>query len=178
MAARRQQSDASARPSLLGTALYLTALALVVDGFAQAAATGTENVAVGSLRWRFGVLGVFFLTLATPVLGMAIGSLTAAYLGHRRMLGALVLIQLAFSLGLVIALAAFVLDATELLRNFPPASRTAFLLRLIKTGGMAAGAAGLLTVLALRSWKALRISSSRVSAPKPSGQGIVVAKGR
>lgn len=141
--------------------LYLTALALLAGGIAHAFTVVGGAATFGSVRWRFGFLGVVFLSSVFPLLGMALGSLTAAILRHRGVLRALAVLQGLLGIGMALGLVSFVLDATELAGSFPAPHRGAFWITVAKTSASAGLAGILLLLISLASWHSYRIGGPR-----------------
>lgn len=164
MAAAAARSGARRQPvSALAVALYLTALALLGQGFMDALAVGGVAAPFGSLRWRFGFLGVVFLHLPFPLLGAALASVTAALLRHRFMLLTLTALQGVLGVAGLAALVLFALDATQLAGSVPKSLRSGYISTVIETALLGSLGVALFLALGLAS----RLAFRREPAPLP-----------
>jgi hypothetical protein len=149
--------------ALLTTGLYITALALIGAGVANALASATAG-SPAAVRWRYSFIGSVFLHSVFPLLGMALASLTAAIRGHRGILRVLMVADLVLALVLLAGSGVFALDSLQLGSAVVPARKGGFWITVIRAEAYALGAALLLLILAFSSWKAQRAA---VDKPRP-----------
>lgn len=159
---------------MLATALYLVAVALIAQGVAHALNVGGIAAPIGSVRWRFGFMGIVFLQVSFPLLGLAFGSLTAALLRHRHILLAFTGVQGLLGVAAGGALIMFLLDAAQIGATVPPALRGNYNVVVAQTSAFGAGAVLLILGLAMGSLRALRADpGARARAKAPAAPPIV-----
>jgi len=161
--------------SALAAALYLTAISLLAQGIGEALSVGGVAAPFGSLRWRFGFLGVVFLNLPLPLLGMALGSLAAVLFRHRGVLLAFAALQTVLGLGGLLAFLMFALDATQMASTVPAPLQAGYTASVIQTGLMGAVGVGLLLILGIASWRAAR--RDPLAGRRPAGDASLVVGG-
>lgn len=162
--------------SALAVGLYLTALALIVQGVAHALIMGGTAAPVWSIRWRFGFMGSVFSNLAFPLLGLAVASLTAALVSHRGMLKLLGLTQVTLAVGALLAFGLFLLDSAQIGAIAPPDLRSKFAITVGKTSVDAALGFVVLTILGVATFRASRLGAPTKSSSRPRADALVVGR--
>lgn len=175
--ADRSPATAAASPGLLPIALYLVAAALLAQGVAHALIVGGVAAPTWTLRWRFGFIGVVFLNLVYPLLGLAVGSLTAALARQRAMLYAFAAVGALITLVALGGLAMFLLDAIQISATVPEQLRGGYSITVAHTSLLAGLAVPLLLWLTFGAFRGARREVSHRHPPRPDGHGLVVGHG-
>lgn len=176
MADRSPAAGAPPR-GLLPIALYLVAAALLAQGVAHALIVGGVAAPTWTLRWRFGFIGVVFLNLVYPLLGLAVGSLTAALARQRAMLYAFAATGAFLTLVALGGLVMFLLDAIQISATVPQQLRAGYSITVAHTSMLAGLAIPLLLWLTIGALRGARRELSHREPPRPDGLGLVVGRG-
>jgi hypothetical protein len=127
----------------------------------------------GSLHWRFGTSGLLSGFLLTPLLGLALLTVVAAFRARRATLLALTLANGLGALLLFALVPLFILDFLQLRGTVPPVEKALFdasgVKAVVKHAACALALLGL-TLGNLRLWKAAR-AKQRAEAP---ARGVLV----
>jgi hypothetical protein len=102
----------------LGPALHAVAALLVLVPLVDFL-TSIFPLVPADARWRFGALGIFAGYLLTPLLGLALASITAAALQQVGLLRLLAWLSLCLAIALVGLAAAFALDTLQVRAGAP-----------------------------------------------------------
>lgn len=105
--------------------LYATAIAVTLLPFVELVLTVLPWTP-GDLSWRYGAAGLLSRTLVTPLVGLAIFLATAATLGHRGALRAILLVALGGVVLLSAVSALFLFDMLEMRAMVRPDATAAF----------------------------------------------------
>jgi hypothetical protein len=173
MAGSPAKTEAAPGRPLLTTGLYLTALALIGAGVANALASATAGAPV-AVRWRYSFFGSVFLHSVFPLMGVALASLTAAIMGHRGVLRGLIVADLLLAVALLAGSGVFALDSLELGAAVIPNRKGGFWITVIRAEAYALGAALLLLILAFSSWKAQREPAGKTRPEPTKKQDLLV----
>lgn len=111
---------------------------------------------LGDEEWRFGALGIFFNSLVTPVLGLAL-AMGVAHVGrHRRTLATLAGVTLTLAAIMVLALIAFIPASVAVNAQAEAAVKPAFAVATWKTIVLALAVLPVTTLLGLGGLRSLR----------------------
>lgn len=130
---------------------------------------------LGSLQWRFGIVGVLFSNLGTILLGLGLVGLIAAFNSHRGILKALGYIALTLGAVTIAMLALFALDAVQM-RTLQNATGKRVVL-MSSLGAVFAGVFGAITLFSIGRGA---LAVSRPTGPmgrrsRPASSPLVVA---
>lgn len=173
------RSSAAAPPlhGLLPIALYLVAAALLAQGVAHALIVGGVSAPTWTLRWRFGFIGVVFLNLVYPLLGLAVGSLTAALARHRAMLYTFAILSGLLSFVAIASLSMFLLDAIQISATVPDQLRGGYSITVAHTSVLAGLAIPLLVWLTFGTLRGARHEGGHRLPHRPDGHDLLVGRG-
>lgn len=133
---------------------------------------GTLPLRAGDVAWRFGAAGLFSRAIMTPLLGLFLCAAIAAALDHRRVIRVVAVMSGVTALLLMGVVGLFMLDALQMRSQVRPDAKPAFdtatALALAKYG---AGIL-LLTVFAIRAWKASRKVAQRRTASLAAADAV------
>lgn len=142
---------ASSAPALfLG---YLVALALVGQYLSELVVLGNEAAPVGSIRWRFAITGITFVSMKWLLVGLGAATVSAAVLNHR------LLLKVLSTLGWVVvglagvALVLYALDFLQLRLEVADAGQRRFTTISIRSGVSAMGAMVVVGLMASSTWR-------------------------
>jgi hypothetical protein len=144
----------------LAAPLYAFALLLVVIpvvDFVQSVGTPQP----GNIQWRFATVGLLSSVLLTPMLGLGIAIVVAAFRRHLRALRLLALLSALAAIALMLLTLGFTLDVLQLRNSVPAQGESAFRGASVKAVLKHLAAAFVLGLLGVRAW---RLSAWRVSA--------------
>jgi hypothetical protein len=155
-------------------ALYPIAFLLILVPLADLSIRGFPPQ-LGSLQWRFGIVGVLFSNLGTVLLGLGLVGLVAAFNSHRGILKALGYVALTLAAVTIAMLALFALDAVQM-RTLQNTTGK----RVVLMSSMGAVFAGVFGVIALISIGRGALAASRPTGPlgrraRPAASPLVVA---
>lgn len=137
----------TARLVRLAPVLYLVSLLLVLSLVPEVLVVGDGRPNFDQIRYRFGLAGIVLSSLALPLLGMALATILAGALGHRRVLILLAAVSAIATIVVVGGCAALLLDSIQLRAVVPPPVRGKFTIEVAKA--VAAGMAASLVLVAL-----------------------------
>ena len=156
--------------TLITTGLYLVAGALLAQGVAHSLTIGGIEAPVWTVRWRFGFVGVMFLGVQFPLLGLALGALTASLTRSRRMLVVAIASQTLVFAALGFALILFLLDAIQIAATVPPPLRGQYTVTVAQTslvGGLAVALVAVLLWATYRSFSLMPGSTHKARDERP-----------
>ena len=144
-------SRASSAPALfLG---YLVALALVGQYLSELVALGSEAAPVGSIRWRFAITGITFVSMKWLLVGFGAATVSAAVLNHRLMLKVLSALGW-IVVGLAgVALLLYALDFLQLRLAVADVGQRRFTTISLRSGVSAMGAIVVVALMASVAWR-------------------------
>ncbi len=126
--------------------LYAVALLLIIVPLADITLRSFATE-IGSLQWRFGMVGLLFGNLGTVVLGLGLLGFFAAILGHRGVLRTVGLVAVILAVVLFALMVLFALDAIQMRRLVAVAMKRSI---LVSSAGAAISASlGMIALLAI-----------------------------
>ena len=102
---------------------YLLSLALLGPFFSPLTMLGDQLSTVGSLRWRFGILGIAFNQVEYLLLAILVAALWAGYRNHRRTVFGLGVLTAVLAAGFLAATILFALDTVQYRQMLDPSAR-------------------------------------------------------
>lgn len=163
-AASLAAARASSPPALfLG---YLVALALVGQYLSELVVLGTEAAPVGSIRWRFAITGITFVSMKWLMVGLGAATASAAALNHRLVLRVLSTLGW-LVVGLAgVALLIYALDFIQLRLAVADEGLRRFTTISLRSGVSAIGAIVVVALMASAAWR-LGTRDSRPGLRRP-----------
>lgn len=149
------------REQLSGWAGYLVSAALLGPFIAPIVGIGDEVVTAGSLRWRFGLLGIVFNSAGYLLLAVLIAGLVAAARRQRGVVLLLGLLTGVIALLFLGGLGLFALDALQLRQMVPESIRGTVTVRSVQSLGIGGLAFLVLITVALSFLRAGRALAPR-----------------
>lgn len=148
---------------------YLVALALVGQYLSELTVLGNEAAPVGSIRWRFAITGITFVSMKWLLVGLGAALASAVILNHRLMLKALSTVGW-LVVGLAgVALVIYALDFLQLRLAVADAGQRRFTTISLRSGVSAIGAIVVVALMARAAWRIsardTRFSGKRRSQP-------------
>ena len=144
-------SRASSAPALF--LRYLVALALVGQYLSELVVLGSDAAPVGSIRWRFAITGITFVSMKWLLVGFGAATASAAILNHRLMLKVLstlgwLVVRLAG-----VALVLYALDFLQRRLAVAEVSQRRFTTISIRSGVVALAAVWVAGLMATGAWR-------------------------
>ena len=117
----------SRRPGLehLVGPFYFVCLLLIIVPLGDLA-TNIWPFRFGEVGWRYGMVGLLSGFLVSPLMGLILAVIGAAYMGHRRMLRALGILAAVGALVLLALTGLFLLDVIQVQPEVPPEGSSTF----------------------------------------------------
>lgn len=154
------------REQLSGWAGYLVSAALLGPFIAPIVGIGDEVTTPGSLRWRFGLLGIVFNSAGYLLLAVLIAGLVATARRQRWVVLLLGLLTGVIALLFLGGLGLFGLDALQLRQMIPESARGTVTVRSVQSLGIGALAFLVLIIMALSFLRAAQaFPRTRAGAP-------------
>lgn len=143
---------------LITVGLYLVAVALLAQGVAHSLTIGGIEAPIWTVRWRFGFIGVMFLGVQFPLLGLALGALTASLTRNRGMLRVVITFQAVVLTTLGFSLILFLLDAIQIAATVPPPLRGQYTVTVAQTSLIGGLAIALVVVLLWATYRSFSLA--------------------
>ena len=150
----------------LAAPAYLVCLALVLLPLSDVLTT-LFPWQFSEARWRFGAVGLISNALLLPMAGLLIALFTATTLGHARVRVAIGIVSIVASLGCLLALVPFALDALQTRAAVRPEMQVSFNVASITAAAKTLFAATGFLLLALSSRQRKLSGATARSAHRP-----------